>query len=98
MEYVTSILGMIDFEAIRQLDLRIKGPGMALAAFFLYRAFRSIFSISPVSLVMNLVYAVVITVLLSQWGGLIQQMALPAIESFQNGQTGEETAPQSPAN
>ena len=73
LEFVFSLISIPDIMALEWI---VKGPGLALIAWNLFKFVTSIFSLRLFSAFWALVYAVIFAVVLSQFGGTIQAMIL----------------------
>ena len=69
-----ALLSLLSLDNIWHLDWIVKGPGIVIIGLLLWRAVRSLFSFQPLTLITSLLYALMVTVLLSRFGYVVQDL------------------------
>ena len=59
--------------AVLELPWHIKGPGLALVAFFLFRSFTQFVTLHPIRAITSIVYAFIVAIILSRFGTTIAE-------------------------
>jgi len=69
------IVSLIDIPKIFSLPWQVLAPGIVLVVLFALRAFRSIFTLSPIRAFTSVMWVIAILIILSNGGDAIVQLA-----------------------